>query len=161
MTHQNSNPASIETVYQEVFIVSIVWFALNANTNRNHTWRSIGGEKQVSSIVKLDDSYSSFLVSKGTLFVDDLVCECMRFIQTEELDPVLTELIVSIEGKLKDSAYRDKKARPDHREKILLEDIFPLLEEIAPVGHFFGIHPGDPGRVGFWEDGLHFHGSGP
>lgn len=32
-----------------------------------------------------------------------------------------------------------------------LEELSGLLEDVAPVGHYFGAHPGDGADFGFWE----------
>jgi len=35
--------------------------------------------------------------------------------------------------------------------EIISEDYFPLLDEVAPDGTYFGTHPGDGSDFGFWE----------
>jgi hypothetical protein len=107
--------------------------------------------------MQLNKDYASYLVSEGSLFVDDLLYACLQFLQTEPMDPALTEVILSMEQKLANTVLGANASHAGRKESILLDEVFPLLEEIAPQGHFFGIHPGDPGRIGFWEDCLHFN----
>ena len=106
--------------------------------------------------MRLNAQYASYLVSKDSLFVDDLLYACLQFLQTEPIDPVLNEVILAMEQKLANTLLGADSAQKDRKERILLDEVFPLLEDIAPKGHFFGIHPSDPGRVGFWENSLHF-----
>jgi hypothetical protein len=35
--------------------------------------------------------------------------------------------------------------------------MFNLLEDISPKGCFFGLHPGEPGRLGFWDKSIRFN----
>ena len=106
--------------------------------------------------MQLNEDYASYLVSKGSLFIDDLLFTCFRFLQTEPLDPALSEVVLSMEQKLVNALLGAGSSQADRKEYILLDEVFPLLEALAPKGHFFGIHPSDPGRVGFWENGLRF-----
>ena len=43
--------------------------------------------------MQLNEDYASYLVSKDSLFVDDLLFACLQFLQTEPTDPTLTEMI--------------------------------------------------------------------
>ena len=106
--------------------------------------------------MQLSEDYASHLVSKDTLFVDDLLFACLHFLQTEPIDPALTEIIQAMEQQVANTVLGPVPPQADQKEHILLDEIFPLLEGMAPKGHFFGIHPSDPGRVGFWENGLRF-----
>ena len=40
--------------------------------------------------------------------------------------------------------------------EMLADGIFSMLERIFPENRFFGMHPGDPGRIGFRFDRLRF-----
>ena len=31
------------------------------------------------------------------------------------------------------------------------------MEMASPEKYYFGLHPGDPGRIGFWPENLRFH----
>jgi hypothetical protein len=42
------------------------------------------------------------------------------------------------------------------KKNVLFNNIFDILEDISPRGCFFGIHPGDPGNLGFWDNSLTF-----
>jgi hypothetical protein len=106
--------------------------------------------------MQLNEDYASYLVSKDSLLVDDLLFACLQFLQIEPIDPALTEIIQAMEQKLADTVLSAERVQSERKERILLDEIFPLLEKMAPQDHFFGIHPSDPGRVGFWEDSLRF-----
>jgi hypothetical protein len=67
------------------------------------------------------------------------------------------ELLSALECRLADAVYYG--SREDGRKKridLLTNDVFSMLAQMAPNGFFFGIHPGDPGRVGFWPRSLRF-----
>jgi hypothetical protein len=106
--------------------------------------------------MQLNKNYASYLVSKDSLFVDDLLFACLHFLQTEPIDPALTEIIQAMEQKVADTILSAERGQSNIKEHILLDEVFPLLENMAPKDHFFGIHPSDPGRVGFWEENLRF-----
>jgi hypothetical protein len=91
--------------------------------------------------------------------VDDLMHRCLGFVHNWNIDMDQNdiELLGAIERSLANLVYYDN---PDHSRKkklnLLISRIFFMLERISPEGYFFGIHPGDPGRVGFWPDRLRF-----
>jgi hypothetical protein len=67
------------------------------------------------------------------------------------------ELLASLERRLADTVYySDYEDGRKKRIDMLTNDIFSMLAQIAPQGYFFGLHPGDPGRVGFWPQSLRF-----
>jgi len=67
------------------------------------------------------------------------------------------ELLASLERRLADIVYYSEYE--DGRKKridMLTNEFFSMLGQTAPQGLFFGLHPGDPGRVGFWPRSLRF-----
>jgi hypothetical protein len=67
------------------------------------------------------------------------------------------ELLNAIERRLANIVYYDNPEQSRKKKiKLLISRIFLMLERISPEGCFFGIHPGDPGRIGFWPDRLRF-----
>jgi hypothetical protein len=102
--------------------------------------------------MQLPKRYRSHVVSKGTLFADDLTYKCLHFLQTSKMDRSLTELIAYLEGQYREMiASCTNRDQNEQQTEILYDEIFPLLEDTAPKGCFFGLHPGDPGRLGFFN----------
>jgi hypothetical protein len=104
----------------------------------------------------LDKSYRNVSVSTGTLDVDELVYNCFGFLRSLRLDPITTERLSAAEQRLAASIYLNKQSTQPGRKNVLFDNIFEILEDISPQGCFFGIHPGDPGNLGFWEKSVKF-----
>jgi len=111
--------------------------------------------------MRLSQRYQSYTVSKGTLEAEQLFANCLHFLQTSKMDRSLTEFIAHMEDR-----YREinSAGAPQNKErkavKLLCGEILPLLETAAPEGHYFGFHPGDPGRLGFFRQDLLYSGTG-
>ena len=109
--------------------------------------------------INLTKNYRSHVISQDSMDVDDLMHRCLGFVCNGNiaLDQNDIELLGAIERRLADMVYYDKPGRSRKKKiKLLISRIFLMLERISPEGCFFGIHPGDPGRVGFWPDRLRF-----
>jgi len=104
--------------------------------------------------MKLDKSYKNMSVSMGTLDVDDLVYNCFGFLRSLHLDPVTSERLSVAEQRLAASIYVNEESTRPGRKDVLFDNIFDILEDISPRGCFFGIHPGDPGNLGFWDKSI-------
>lgn len=106
--------------------------------------------------MRLDRKYKNVPVSKGTLFADELADNCRRFLISVDLDPDAVERLQSVEKRL--SSAKGLKRASDQLEKkrILCNSLFKILEDISPRGCFFGPHPGEPGKLGFWDKSLRF-----
>ena len=91
--------------------------------------------------------------------MDDLLYRCIDFISKSDiaLDQSDIEIFISLECKLAGLLYygNAKQARK-MKIRLLIDRVFTILQRISPAGCFFGIHPGDPGRIGFWPDPLRF-----
>lgn len=108
----------------------------------------------------MNERYRDRAISKGSLDIDDLLFRCLGFVGRTEviLDPADMELLGALERRLAATVYYDDPKRStDQRMELLIDGLFPVLRQMSPPGCFFGIHPGDPGRVGFWSDTLRFH----
>lgn len=83
-------------------------------------------------------------VSHGTLRTEDLI---PRFLDVlKELDPDRHEAESYAYGH--DVACG--LASVEENDANMLESLFDVLNEYAPVGHYFGAHPGDGSDFGFW-----------
>ena len=107
--------------------------------------------------MKLDRRYRNEIVSSGTLDVDRLVYNCFGFLRSLRFDPATAERLAAAEQRLSASVYMNEDPHQPDKMQVLLDDIFQILEDISPRGCFFGIHPGDPGRLGFWDKSVKFN----
>jgi hypothetical protein len=105
--------------------------------------------------MRLDSRYRSYQIVGGTLDVDDLVYKCFGFLSSQKLDRETIERTAKAEQNLLEAVYL-KDANEGHEQKmeVLVDEIFDILEDISPKDCFFGLHPGDPGRIGFWPNSL-------
>jgi hypothetical protein len=94
-------------------------------------------------------------ISHGTLRTEDLLNACAFFLQDFQLEaykelalPENRELAARIEQVKWDAFEAD--AYSEDADYLLNEDVFPLMDELAPMGHYFGAHPGDGSDLGFW-----------
>lgn len=107
----------------------------------------------------MNRSYRSHVISQDSMDVDDLMHRCLGFVcnRSISIDQNDIELLSAIERRLANMVYYDDSERSRKKKiKLLINVIFGMLSRISPEGCFFGIHPGDPGRVGFWPDRLRF-----
>jgi len=103
--------------------------------------------------------YRSHTISKGTLDIDDLLYRCFGFVCRANLpmDQTEMEILAATERCMAGMVYYgNPKTNRKKRMRLLTKNVFSMLERISPRGCFFGIHPGDPGRVGFWPKSLRF-----
>ena len=118
----------------------------------------IGKNKQ-EDIIALQKRYCSHTISKGSLDVDDLLFCCLDFVCKNNIamDSADIEFLSAMEGRMADMVYFDNSEETREKKLEMLTDgLFTMLERISPENCFFGIHPGDPGRIGFWPDRLRF-----
>jgi hypothetical protein len=105
--------------------------------------------------MQLSNRYRGYCLNKGTLSVKDLIYPCLNFLLNDAFHPQLTEKIIDIERQLTDALYlTDKPHQKEKMNDIFLDEILDLLSAVSPKGCFFGSHPGDPGRIGFWDKPL-------
>ena len=106
--------------------------------------------------MNLDQGYKNVSVSTETLDVDELVYNCFGFLRTLPVDTVTAERLEAAEQRLAASIYLNDDSLEPEKKNVLFNNIFKILEDISPRGCFFGIHPGDPGNLGFWDNSLTF-----
>jgi len=86
--------------------------------------------------MKLSDDYKGFTVSEATLNTVDLVESILDF-----LDSI---------GYPETMDLREQALEEEDLTYFLNEDLWDLMNEIAPEGTYFGSHPGDGSLIGFW-----------
>lgn len=107
--------------------------------------------------MKLDKAYKNVSVSTGTLDVNELAYNCFGFLRLLQLDRAKAERLQSAKQRLAASDKLNADTARILRKDLLFNYFFKLLEDISPEGCFFGIHPGDPGNLGFWDKSLKFN----
>ncbi|MGD2100077.1 MAG: hypothetical protein PVG35_21075 [Desulfobacterales bacterium] len=106
--------------------------------------------------MKLDQGYKNLSASTETLDVDELVYNCFGFLRTLPVDSVTAERLQAAEQRLAASIYLNEGSTQPGKKNVLFNNLFGILEDISPRGCFFGIHPGDPGNLGFWDKSIKF-----
>ena len=107
--------------------------------------------------MKLDNAYKNVSVSTGTLDVNELAYNCFGFLRLLQLDRAKAERLQSAKQRLAASDKLNADTARILRKNLLFNHFFELLEDISPEGCYFGIHPGDPGNLGFWDKSLKFN----
>lgn len=51
-------------------------------------------------------------------------------------------------------SYAAETAYTRELDEIINDHVFPLMEDLAPSGYYFGTHPGNSSDFGFWSKGL-------
>jgi len=86
--------------------------------------------------MKLPDEYKGFVVSQATLRTEDLVESILEF-----LDSI---------GYPETMDLREQATEEEDLTYFLNEDLWDLMNEIAPEGTTFRAHEGDGALFGFW-----------
>lgn len=115
---------------------------------------------------RLGDGFKGEVLSEATARMEDLVPACVGFLQSvkqvceivSEVDNIAEEAekLQLVEKPGYGEYYSDKDDIDGNTSEELAmylfhEDIFDLLNDIAPEGYGFGSHPGDGVCYGFWE----------
>lgn len=90
-------------------------------------------------------------VSHGTMRPEDLIPTFIEEIRHILTDPDSDDLrilgtIDQLEKDTQEPGYFDTES-----SQFDLDDLFDLLNTLAPEGYYFGSHPGDGSDYGFWE----------
>jgi len=83
-------------------------------------------------------------ISHGTLRTEDLV---LAF--ADEIHRLLCGTYEHPEVDLK--RVKGFVENPSSADEYDLEELFDILDSLAPEGYYFGAHPGDGADFGFWE----------
>ncbi len=107
---------------------------------------------------KLNVDFINHTISEATLRTEDLIPAFMGFLTgTQQLCETTIE-VLTIQEEVDTLQLEDKEGygkfyiESDLASVILIEDIFDLMNEIAPEGCYFGTHEGDGTCFGFWTD---------
>jgi len=106
--------------------------------------------------MKLGSEYRLRTISQNTtLNVGELIDDCLNFLHKLALGQDAAKKLVKIEQKLREiEKIKDNDKIYKCQKEILFQDIFDMLEDIAPEGCYFGTHPVDFGLIGFWDNTL-------
>ncbi|MGB2927799.1 MAG: hypothetical protein WBB70_02680 [Desulfobacterales bacterium] len=106
--------------------------------------------------VKLGSEYRLRTISQNTtLNVGEVIDDCLNFLHTLVLGQDAAKKLAKTEHKLREiEKIKDNDKMYKYQKEILFQDIFGILEDIAPEGCYFGTHPGDFGLIGFWDEAL-------
>jgi len=113
----------------------------------------------------LPQEYTGHVVSTATLRIEDLLENFYDFLKThkgrlkagefeklqEEVEPLLKKIAKNHEKEPKYGAgYLTDERDIDNASYLVNEDMYGILNEIAPIGTYFGAHVGDGALFGFW-----------
>ncbi|MBN8865259.1 MAG: hypothetical protein J0H92_17930 [Sphingobacteriales bacterium] len=117
------------------------WVTMDENELSGST--SISGTPRIN---RLPRYYIGISISSGTLESEVLIQNFMKFLDSVKKQTVIGPRLQEIQLLL------DKAKDDEERSSILNEDIFSLMDDIAPPGSNFGAHPGEGSDFGFWGD---------
>lgn len=110
----------------------------------------------------MNEELKGQIVSSGTLRTEDLLATFTE--KVAELMPdagVIADCrnILRLINTFAESALMFPELDDLHYEAKMLvnEDLFELLNELAPEGYYFGAHEGDGALFGFWPDPEYEH----
>ncbi len=105
--------------------------------------------------MKLGKAYKLRSISQNTNDIGDLIDDCLNFLRSLSLCQETSEKLAAVEKKLYEiENLNNNDAKHKLEITVLFNDIFEIMESIAPEGCYFGSHPGDPTVMGFWDKAL-------
>jgi len=105
----------------------------------------------------LPKEYAGTVLSDTTMRSEDLIPSFIRFLEQVAKKCGIEEEVEAIR---KEANKLELEEIPDygvyHKDEeaagwLLNEDIWELLDDIAPASTYFGSHPGDGACYGFWD----------
>jgi hypothetical protein len=105
--------------------------------------------------MKLGKAYKLRAISQNTNDISDLIDDCLSFLRSLSLCQETSEKLAAAERKLREIANTNNSdTKYKLKKTVLFNDIFEILESIAPEGCYFGSHPADPALMGFWDKSM-------
>ena len=104
----------------------------------------------------LDAKYIGMELSHATMREEDLIPDFMDFLNAVAEECEITEQVQAIQEEVdtltlgEKTGYSEYYTEPALASEILDEDIFNLLNDIAPEFTYFGSSEGDGASFGFW-----------
>ncbi len=86
------------------------------------------------------DEWVNRTVSEGTLVPTDLIAAFRETLS--ELDPEREKEWAE--------SWKDTDVNPEEVDGFMLQELFEILDDLAPEGCYFGSHDGDGAVFGFW-----------
>jgi|GEM_PF-853599 len=104
---------------------------------------------------QLSNKYVGIELSNATMREEDLIPSFLGFLNAIVEECEIQGEVNAIEEEVTQLEREDGDYKEEYREQaswILNEDIWDLLQEIAPEFTYFGSHEGDGACYGFWTD---------
>jgi hypothetical protein len=102
--------------------------------------------------MELSNAYVGLELSHGTMISKDLIETFMEFLSTVANKCNINSRVKAIQDEIDESDIKffNRDRNQEYFSSLLNEDIFDLLNEIAPEYCYFGSHEGDGSAYGFW-----------
>jgi hypothetical protein len=107
---------------------------------------------------QLSDDYVGTQLSHATMRPEDLIPTFVEFLKSVELSCDIEKEVRYIQAEVDTLELREVQGygtyyvKPEDANWLLNEDIWDLLNDIAPRFTAFGSHEGDGSAYGFWTD---------
>ena len=108
----------------------------------------------------LKPEFKDVSVSHATFRTDDLIeafGDFLKSLTEKDWDPRANDYYLAEEDRKNVLSYvdwEDVSEIPENQKPYILEELFDILNSIAPEGTYFGGHPGNGSDFGFWEISL-------
>lgn len=142
------------TYQHEEFIADKAPWVSFKNANMLFPQTLINIAKFIHEFAEPDPVPTCGSVSHATMRPQDLIPAFMRLL--DEYHPNraadLTNEYPALRKAVEEFDEKDPWFESEEASRLLNEDIFDAMQDIAPEGHSFGSHPGDASDYGFWPD---------
>lgn len=106
----------------------------------------------------LDNRYIGMTLSEATMLSEDLIPSFIDFLESVAEDCEIIEDVESLKEEVdkleleENTGYGTYYKDQEEASWLLNEQIWDLLNDIAPDFTYFGAHPGDGACYGFWTE---------